>query len=194
MRWRDIRFEKPTEKDADADGNVGQLLNSGEYIKELYKELTNCVAWMPTSELPQPDLPGPIPDGWRPVDKEVDDRTQMTTIKAWRHKSKCWVDVCGDNYSGWSSDYYIVPIEQPKPAPQYRPFASAAEFMPHADRWITRSFLICPDHAGAFRCSAFDDYGIWERDKRTSYSELMSEGRKFADDGTPFGIKIETNQ
>jgi hypothetical protein len=80
------------------------------------------------------------------------------------------------------------------PAPQYRAFASAAEFMPHADRWITRSFSICPDHAGAFRCSAFDDYGIWERDKRTSYSELTREGRKFADDGTPFGVLIETNQ
>jgi hypothetical protein len=187
MRWRDIRFEKPTEKDADADGNVGQLLNSGEYIKDLYKELTHCVAWMPTSELPQPDLPGEIPDGWRAADKAVD---------AFDKRAKFWFDrewrITGSQ-SGWDSGcYYIVPIDPP--APQYRAFANAAEFMPHADRWITRSFSICPDHAGAFRCSAFDDYGIWERDKRTSYIELTSEGRKFADDGTPFGVLIETNQ
>jgi len=187
MRWRDIRFEKPTEKDADADGNVGQLLNSGEWIKDLYKELTHCVAWMPTSELPQPDLPGEIPDGWRPVDKVVDDRTQMTAIKAWRHKSKCWVDVRGDNYSGWSSDYYIVPIEQPKPAPQYRPFASAAEFMPHEGR-----ALRFKRSTGIFKTSSFSDVAH----NALSWGASLDD-KEFVDliDGeivaSPFGLLID---
>jgi hypothetical protein len=183
MRWRDIRFEKPTEKDATACGRILQRLFSGAVGIYSWHHHADMVAWMPLSELPQPDLPGPIPDGWRPVDQAVDKKRtdEMFWLNgAWRATSR---------NDTWDSEaYYIAPIDPP--APQYRPFASAAEFMPHADRWISRSFSICPDHAGGFRCSAFDDYGIWERDKRTSYSELFREGRKFADDGTPFGVKI----
>jgi hypothetical protein len=144
---------------------------------------------MPISELPQPDLPGPIPDGWRPVDKAVDDRTQMTAIKAWRHKSKCWVDARGDNYSGWSSDYYIVPIEQPKPAPQYRPFANAAEFMPHKGRWV----YFCDDPSNQLFIYSFHKSYVWHAGKATTWDEMFAQA-KFADDDTPFGIKIETNQ
>jgi len=183
MRWRDLRFEKPTEKDGDGAGDIIQLISRECVITAPWDDWDNTVAWMPVSELPEPDLPGPIPDGWRPVDKAVD--AFDGRAKFWF--SKVWNLTCREN--GWDPALcYIVPIDPP--APQYRPFASAAEFMPHADRWISRSFSICPDHAGGFRCSAFDDYGIWERDKRTSYSELFREGRKFADDGTPFGVKI----
>ena len=181
MRWRDIRFEKPTKEDKD----ILTILQSGQHHIRVWNCLHSVAAWLPISELPKPDLPGPIPDGWRAVDKSVD---------AFDTRSMLWL---GGKWQltqaklAWDRDYYyIVPIEPP--APQYRPFANAAEFMPHADRWITRSFSICPDHAGGFRCSAFDDYGIWERDKRTSYNELMREGRKFIDDGTPFGVLINS--
>jgi hypothetical protein len=128
MRWRDIRFEKPTEKD---ERVLVRYDDNTQYCFD-WDSVTNDVSsWLPISELPQPDLPGPIPDGWRPVDKAVD---------AFDKRAKFWFDrewrITGSQ-SGWDSGcYYIVPIEQPKPAPQYRAFATWQEWWPHRDRWV----------------------------------------------------------
>jgi hypothetical protein len=128
MRWRDIRFDKPTKE----DGAIFCKDTSGgcEYLCS-WDEVGHDSIWIPISELPQPDFPGPIPDGWRPVNKALD---------AFRDDAKCWA---GMSY-GWSQtlntytkEYstdrdYIVPIDPP--APQYRPFVSDVEFMPHAGK------------------------------------------------------------
>ena len=72
----------------------------------------------------------------------------------------------------------IRKIEKPK---QYRPFANAAEFKPHRDRWWmfgddTRNHRRPPQD--------YDDclYGSWEW-------EEMFEHATF-DDGSPFGVEV----
>jgi len=135
MRWRDIRFEKPTEKDATACGRILQRLFSGAVGIYSWHHHADMVAWMPLSELPQPDLPGPIPDGWRPVDQAVDKKRtdEMFWLNgAWRATSR---------NDTWDSEaYYIAPIDPP--APQYRPFATWQEWWPHRDRWVRWGFDI----------------------------------------------------
>lgn len=63
MRWRDIRFEKPTAEDADGNGDVLQLLDNGCIGVYNFRSLFHTLAWMPLSELPKfervPDLPEP---------------------------------------------------------------------------------------------------------------------------------------
>jgi hypothetical protein len=186
MRWRDIRFEKPTKKD-ELDGKIIQKLLNGTLCFWSASNLQACVAWMPVSELPQPDLPV-IPDGWRPVDQAVD----AHDARAQYWLSGKWRSTCRDD--DWDPDRdYIVPIDPP--APQYRPFASAAEFAPHRDRWISRAHSQFQDARGGFRCTAYDDSAIWEHHVQTSYHQLFTAGRKFLnEDGTlaePVGMKIE---
>jgi hypothetical protein len=179
MRWRDIRFEKPTEKDGDGYGRILQSLCDGTIVREPWDEWTTVVAWLPICELRQPDLPGEIPDGWRPVDKAVD---------AFDTRSMLWL---GGKWQptqaklAWDRDYYyIVPINPP--APQYRPFANAAEFMPHADRWLKEKLQ---EDFRATVC-AFNDKGFWI--SGAMVSTTYADGFcifEFAD-GTPFGVLI----
>jgi hypothetical protein len=187
MRWRDIRFEKPTKEDGDEYGTVLQRLTDEIVVREPWDELTSVVAWMPLSELPQPDLPGPIPDGWRPVDKAVD--AFRDDAKCWAGMSYGWSQTLNTHTRGYSADRdYIVPIDPP--VPQYRPFANAAEFMPHADRWLKEKLQ---EDFRATVC-AFNDKRFWMSGAMdsTTYADgfCMFE---FAD-GSPFGVKVETNQ
>ena len=84
----------------------------------------------------------------------------------------------------------IRKIEKPK---RYRPFANAAEFEPHRDRWIRRSCKDDGDNnltAGCFRVAAYDDDAIWTVDgETTSYEAVFKNGKKFTD-GTPFGVEV----
>ena len=84
----------------------------------------------------------------------------------------------------------IRKIERPK---QYRPFANAAEFEPHRDRWIRRSHAGRPEARGCYKYSAYDDRGVFDGPASCvcTYSELFNEGRQF-DDGTPFGVEVES--
>jgi hypothetical protein len=59
MRWRDIRFEKPTEADADKRGYILMLHDDNSFGVFSLQNLKYCIAWMPTNELPAFD---PIPD------------------------------------------------------------------------------------------------------------------------------------
>ncbi len=70
---------------------------------------------------------------------------------------------------------------KPKPKPVYRPFASAAEFAPHRDKWIKRV-----DGPGCFRAGAYDNSCIFAGDNVTPY-QFYFEHTTF-DDGTPFGV------
>lgn len=58
----------------------------------------------------------------------------------------------------------------PKPEPVYRAFANAAEFAPHADRWIVQSL-----NGGANRVHGYDNLGVWIGvfTPRTTYNELL---------------------
>jgi hypothetical protein len=180
MRWRDIRFEKPTKADGDEYGKILQRLTDGIVVREPWGDLTVVVAWMPLSELPQPDLPGPIPNGWRPVDQAVDvfdDRASFWGNKSWNATfSKV----------GWDKGlYYIVPIDPPKS--QYRPFAGVTEFMPHAGRlWRYK------DNANVMSPSPFSGtthYGdTWEFSLiRKEFVEML--GNEIV--ASPFGVKVE---
>jgi hypothetical protein len=65
MRWRDIRFEKPTEADGNSSGSVLQLLEGGTVGLWRWDSLGGMKAWMPISDLPKFDpIPDP-PEGWR---------------------------------------------------------------------------------------------------------------------------------
>jgi hypothetical protein len=179
MRWRDIRFEKPTEKDGDV---IVKITDGRTWIRG-WGNVDDITRWLPVSELPQPDLPGPIPDGWRPVDKAVD---------AFDARSMLWL---GGKWQptqaklAWDKDYYyIVPIAPP--APKYRPFANAAEFVeelrhrPYGDRFYRHNSESSDIHQpiGRFHDNALDG---------EPWGTLLAE--YVWCDGSPFGVKVETN-
>jgi hypothetical protein len=179
MRWRDIRFEKPTEADGDDCGQVLQLLSDGSVGSYDYANDCDCIAWMPLSELPAFDrIPDP-PEGWRFADKtkDVDDGRALVLSedrKRWEPRTfrGCeWADL----------SIYIVPINPPKPPePQYRPFANAAEFEPYRNKWWRHKTSNSKNpplgysdtHWGGMPFGlAFDKYEF--------------------EDGSPFGVKVE---
>ena len=175
MRWRDIRFEKPTEKDGDNAGKILQMLIGGKVTTWDLQDTRACIAWMPTSELPQPNLPGPIPDGWRPVDKAVESKSDM--MQTWDYAQSKWaaVNVC---LPFLDSHYYIVPIEPP--APQYRPFASREEWWPHRDRWVRK--------IGKVSQSLWASYEAAEEEFNAGVCFLNDDGT----DAEPFGVLVST--
>lgn len=68
------------------------------------------------------------------------------------------------------------------PAPKYRPFANAAEFKPHRDKWIVRK----DGKPGAHRSGTYGDSG-------SIFSfEHMFDSFMF-EDGTPCGV-LETSE
>lgn len=70
----------------------------------------------------------------------------------------------------------------PEPKPVYRPFANAAEFAPHRDRWIQRFY-----GDGCFKVVAYDETSVYTRDGESRYTTYFTNGFKF-EDGTPFGV------
>jgi hypothetical protein len=94
-----------------------------------------------------------------------------------------------DYDSGYLNRVIIRKIEKPA---KYRPFASAEEFKPHRDRWLTRKDKSDPTHLdGACRIVAYsDDYLWWSDGRNSTYQEEFDSGRCFDDDGTPFGVRI----
>jgi hypothetical protein len=179
MRWRDIRFEQPTEADADSLGRVLILHKNGYLGLVDYESTSASIAWCPASELPAFDrIPNP-PEGWRFVEKgEAFDKR----AKFWNFVDKKWM------LTGQASKYdslftYIVPIDPPKPPePQYRPFANAAEFEPHENkRWRYK----CDSESTKRLSGAYDD----EEHHGTAWVAAFRD-KVFAD-GSPFGVRIE---
>jgi hypothetical protein len=181
MRWRDIRFEQPTEADADSLGRVLILHKNGYLGLVDYESTSASIAWMPPSELPAfTPIPDP-PEGWRFVQKgEAFDKRAMylnPERKEWRHT----VNLA--KYGSLELYTYIVPIDPPKPPePQYRPFANAAEFEPHENkRWRHK----CDSESMKRLSVAYDD----EEHHGTAWAESL--GRKEFADGSPFGVRAE---
>jgi hypothetical protein len=170
VRWRDIRFEKPTEADADEKGKVLQLLPNGGVVSWPWDGCGDVVAWMPMSELSAFDRVPDPPDGWRFVEKgeAFDERA-----KFWA--GDMWLSTSESSYGEYPT--YIVPIDPPKP--KYRPFANAAEFEPYRDRWI------CTHGANTVRrVDHYNDQGVngmtWES---------LFRNRTF-EDGSPCGVEV----
>ena len=84
----------------------------------------------------------------------------------------------------------IRKIENPK---QYRPFANAAEFKPHRDRWLTHPRGTQCE--GAFQVTEYDDKGFLANGitQKMLYETAYSIGLRFDNlDGTtePFGVEV----
>jgi hypothetical protein len=92
-----------------------------------------------------------------------------------------------DYDSSYLNRVIIRKIEKPA---KYRPFKDAEEFKPHRDRWICRLYNGRPDAKGCYKVNAYDDRGTFANDGKTSYQDMLEEGRVF-DDGTPFGVRID---
>jgi hypothetical protein len=180
MRWRDIRFEKPTEADGDDCGQVLQLLSEGSVGSYHYANDCDCIAWMPLSELPAFDRVPDPPEGWRFVEKgEAFDKR----AKFWGVSGKEWLKLNRDLVEYPRLLVCIVPIDPPAPPePQYRPFANAAEFEPHKNKWWRYKSA---DNDEQIPPALFNDkiHGV-------QYWQDSFDNKVFSD-GSPFGVKVE---
>jgi len=176
MRWRDIRFEKPTKADADKNGDILQLLNDGKVTTWHWKGLGGCIAWAPLSELPKFDpIPDP-PEGWRFVDKEKDKR--RNDAKCFNPRTQEWYGV-NPHVLEWTNDnIYIVPIDPP--ASLYRPFANFDEWWPHRNRYVKRL------SDGFIGRSCWDPTSTGFQIDPKTFVFLNDDGS----DGEPCGVKV----
>jgi hypothetical protein len=185
MRWRDVRFEKPTEADLDHKKRVCMLFDDNSFGLHTLPVRDFVVAWCPTSELPAFDrIPDP-PEGWTWADKS---KPFDKRAKFWHQYEKRYVQQSLGGFSTAAHLIYIVPIDPPKPPePQYRPFANAAEFEPYFGRMIKEKSL------DDFRTvvTSFSDKGVWLAGGSiaTGYREAF-DIYEFAN-GFPFGVKVE---
>lgn len=176
MKWRDIRFEKPTKKDADKDGNVFKLYKDNS-IGVCHYLVQGGVAWMPLSEFPR-FHPTPTPlDGYRYVTDNNEKPSQEaqywdTILQRWGTRA-----YPGNPYD--KSMTYIVPIK-----PVYRPYANAAEFSPNRSRWLTSKET--KDHYA--KAVAFNDENWYIGERPMTYEDMLEDFT--FDDGLPCGIKV----
>ena len=118
-----------------------------------------------------------VPDGWRLV------RIGKAKVGEWFIGSDSGNPVLVDGYMLKSVRVIIEKIEKPK---QYRPFANAAEFEPHRDRWLMHPGE--PDKR--FKPGDYNNQGVWGLDRRHyDYQHLLMSGTLF-DDGIPFGVEV----
>ena len=116
-----------------------------------------------------------IPEGWQLV--------RIGKVKP----GEIRVDSEG-NPAEWNSvestsvNYAIIrKIEKPK---QFRPFANAAEFEPHRDRWFRVKMQ--PGHT--IRTSAYDDRRHWSGEECDTWEKMFADYE--FEDGTPFGVEV----
>ena len=126
-----------------------------------------------------------IPEGWELVRVGKVKRGEFIVDNSGR---ACEYD---GFHESQSSNYVIIrKIEKPK---QYRPFANAAEFEPHRDKWIKRGSKHDTEATrpeGCFRVAAYNDHHYWTAEGIcTPYMQAFDDGRCF-EDGTPFGVEV----
>jgi hypothetical protein len=124
-------------------------------------------------------VPG-VPEGWEAV--------RFDYVSEWEF----WLDKDGDPIQHTScfrtqcKQLIIRKIEKPK---RYRPFANAAEFKPHRDRWIR---FASDDSSACWKVSWYRDDGVFLNhgpERRHLTFGLVFEEWTF-DDGTPFGVEV----
>jgi hypothetical protein len=120
-------------------------------------------------------VPG-VPDGWELV------RIGTPSKGEFYLDNLCGIAECKiPEYM--SRNYVIVrKIEKPK---RWRPFANAAEFKPHRDRWV-RQVL----DGLVFRCTSYGGgalvvYGSLLPTFSEAFAQFV-----FDDDGSPFGVEV----
>lgn len=127
-----------------------------------------------------------IPDGW-----ELVRIGQLMPGDHWL-RGDGRIEKCEFSHCSAFKNYVIIrkiekpnKIEKPK---QFRPFANAAEFRPHRERWMTHRENTA---VGEFQVVEFNDIGIWCNcmKKLMPYKTAFEIGLRF-DDGTPFGIEV----
>jgi len=121
-------------------------------------------------------VPG-VPEGWELM--EVRHAKPSDWYLGRDGEPQMWTQSCQSNLV-----YCIIrKIEKPK---KYRPFANAAEFKPHRDRWTMHPH----EPNKRFKPGDYNDSGLWGNDRRFySYDELLESGLLF-EDGTPFGVEV----
>ena len=124
-------------------------------------------------------IPG-VPEGWELVALRVPD------------KGERFVGVDGKPCQADRSCRQVWPIIRKieKPA-KYRPFANAAEYLPQADRKISRVSNDNQQMAGFARSTGCDSLGLWMGHVFCTWDEMLDRGHVFLDDGTPFGVRID---
>ncbi len=123
-------------------------------------------------------IPG-VPEGW-----EVDHVNRIGEV------GEHCIDGLGMPYLLRTRTLYHVCIIRKVVKPdEYRPFENAAEYLPHFDRP-----LITMDRPGAVRVVECNDNGVWigPGSAMLTYAQVLSDGFRFGDNGTPFGVKVES--
>ena len=118
-----------------------------------------------------------IPDGWELV--------RIGKVKP----GECWLDSDGiviHRYQSFESEghnYVIIKrIEKPK---QYRPFANAAEFEPHRDRWFKQKSGRV-DHR--VKTHSYNDRKHYTGEDGDTWQTMFNDFE--FEDGSPFGVEV----
>ena len=117
-----------------------------------------------------------IPDGWEFVRVGRVNRGEFFVDQFGNQQQ--WVD---DIKSAHSNYVIIRKIEKPK---QFRPFANAAEFEPHRDKWL--KLKSHGDHR--IKTHSYNDHKHYTGDVGDTW-QTMFDDYEF-EDGTPFGVEV----
>jgi len=124
------------------------------------------------------------PEGWTAGgSSRIDSRVGgvFEVVKMDRRRGILISDCAGSEWVPYTS---VKKVRQ-----EYRPFADDVEYAPHFRRAVLRSYADRDDIKGAFYVRAYDEAGVWtSTDKYYTYGEMLNDKRKFADDGTLFGV------
>ena len=121
-----------------------------------------------------------IPDGWELVRIGVP-KTGDWMINAEREPYQAICDYC----TFWP---IIRKIEKPK---RYRPFANAAEFEPHRDKWLVffdYEYSDLSDQKSRVLVYGDDRFWIGEDGSMYDWNEAFKSWQ--FEDGTPFGVEV----
>lgn len=179
----------------DSDGDFMFVEKSGDisaFNAEFLVYLPECTGfdWTPPSPVKQIEPP----TGYRLLgrDEVVADgdlfikRAPAGNDYDWRTAS---VDHLGTTV-GYLVDIYHIACFARKIEPRYRPFANAAEFAPHRDRWVR----LKSDTSMQMRVVCYNDRVVWiESDRVTGNRYGYVFDRFVFEDGTPFGV-LDTNE
>ena len=137
--------------------------------------LPNCTGWDW-----QPPKPIEPPDGYRLL---ADYEVVIEGDKYWHNTEGLWL-LCVTTIGKTpfqNRDQHPRLVYARKIEPQYRPFANAAEFMPHRDKYVKIK------HGTTLACiHGYSDSGILLLDVNASFQKAFD--RYVFEDGTPFGI------
>jgi hypothetical protein len=156
MNWIDIKLRKPTEADADDDGNVLALYARGcvcdQPVTFLNSDIPSlCLAWLDPKTLPK-FVPVPDPPAGYRLKRDGDKRTQASL--SFDPYSNRWVPVKARDSDWWKETAYAVPVEPPKPTPP--------EGYELAGEGDGRDRLYWSETDNAWKPIGFDENGVWK--------------------------------